>query len=45
MNITIYINPCVKGSKWEEFRIDKKPYNDTYHNKKLNNCKVLKNDK
>jgi len=41
--ITITKNPS-KGSQWyEEFRIDEKPFNDTYHNMKLDNCKILRN--
>lgn len=33
-------------SEWcEEFRIDEKPFNDTYHNMKLSNCSILSKDK
>lgn len=46
-NIHIYGNFRISRSKWkyiEEFRIDKKPFNYTYHNMRLENCKVLKRD-
>jgi hypothetical protein len=28
--ISIYKNPS-RESKWDNFRVDEKPYNDTYH--------------
>lgn len=39
--INIYKNPS-RGGWYKEFRIDEKPFNDTYHNMKLENCKVLR---
>lgn len=39
--IGIYKNPS-RGGWYKEFRIDEKPFNDTYHNMNLTNCKVLK---
>lgn len=36
-NITISEN-----SQWEEFRVDEEPYNDTYHNMKIEDCTVLR---
>lgn len=33
-----------KGSKWDKFRIDEKPFNDTYHKMDINKCKVLRKD-
>lgn len=29
----------------EKFRIDERPYNNTYRNMKLENCKILRKDK
>lgn len=34
--MTIYRSS--KRSKWEKFRIDEKPFNDTFHNMKLSDC-------
>lgn len=42
--ITIYENPS-KESRWEEFRTDERSFNSTYHNMKLENCKVLRKKK
>lgn len=42
--LTIYKDP--KNRPWyEEYRIDEKPYNDTYHSMSIDNCEVIKNDK
>lgn len=30
-SITFIISPSLGFSKWEKFRVDEKPYNDTYH--------------
>lgn len=43
----VYIreNFRLSRSKWkylEEFRIDEKPFNSTFHNMKLENCKILR---
>ena len=39
----IYQDPPKRADPWyEEFRIDEKPFNDTYHNMKLDNCPVLR---
>ncbi len=33
-------------NEWcEEFRIDEKPFNDTYHNMKLSDCPIFSKDK
>lgn len=40
--ITIFANTSMRMSKWGKFKIDENPYNNTYHNMKLENCKVLK---
>lgn len=43
-SITITKNPKF-GTQWyEESRIDSKPFNATYHNMKLINCRVLRKD-
>ncbi len=43
--ITITKNPS-KGVQWyEEFRIEEKPFNEIYHNMKLENCKILRKDR
>lgn len=42
--VSIYSKTRYIQSKWEKFRVDEKPYNETYHNMKIENCKVLKND-
>jgi hypothetical protein len=42
--LTIYKEP--KNYAWyEEYRIDEKPYNDTYHSMNIDNCPVIKDDK
>ena len=33
-----------KGSKWDKFRIDEKPFNDTYHKMDISKCTVLSRD-
>lgn len=33
-----------KGTKWDKFRIEEKPFNDTYHKMDINKCKVLRKD-
>lgn len=41
--ITIYENPSVRCSRWyEEFEIDVKPFNETYHNMNIMECPVLR---
>lgn len=42
-NITIYDNPS-RAVWYEKYRIDGEPFNNTYHNMKLENCKVLKRE-
>jgi hypothetical protein len=43
--VTIY-DKTIRGiSKWEKFRVDEKSYNEMYHSMKIENCKVLKDDK
>lgn len=43
-SISITKNPS-KGVQWyEEFRIDERPFNETYHNMKLENCKILRKE-
>lgn len=32
------------GSKWDKFRIDEKPFNDTYHKMDIKKCNILKKD-
>lgn len=32
------------NSRWEKFRIDERPYNDTYHKMNIGNCPVLKDE-
>lgn len=40
--ITIYENKSIRGSRWyEEFEIDAKPFNDTYHSIDINKCPML----
>lgn len=42
ISVTITKNPS-KGVQWyDEFRIDERPFNETYHNMKLKNCNVLR---
>lgn len=42
--LTIYKDP--KLPAWyEEFRIDEKPYNETYHSLSIEDCPVIKDDK
>lgn len=41
-NITIARNSLKKGYWYEEFRIDKNPFNDIYRDMKLDNCEILK---
>lgn len=41
-NITIARNSLRNGHWHEEFRIDEKPFNEIYHNMKLENCKILR---
>lgn len=33
-----------KGTKWDKFRIDEKPFNDTYHKMDISKCTVLSKD-
>jgi hypothetical protein len=40
-NVTISRNSLKRGYWYEEFRIDEKSFNETYHNMKLENCKIL----
>ena len=41
----IRINPHTEIKwNWNDFRIDEKPYNDTYHNMSIENCSVLKDE-
>lgn len=44
LELSIYLG-TQRVSKWDEFRVDKKPYNDAYHNLKIENCTMLKNEK
>lgn len=44
-NITITRNSLKKDHWYDEFKIDEKPFNEKYHNLKLENCKVLRKDK
>ena len=45
-SVTIYKNPSPSiGSKWEEFRIDEKSFNNTYHNLTIEDCPALRKDK
>ena len=44
-NITISRNSLRKGYWYEEFRIDEKPFDDIYHNMKLENCDILRKNK
>lgn len=45
-SVTIYKNPSPSiGSKWEEFRIDEKPFNMVYHNITIEDCPALRKDK
>lgn len=37
------ITICKNGTKYETFRIDEVPYNDVFHNMKLESCPVLEN--
>lgn len=39
--ITITKNPS-RGTWYDRFRTDEKPFNNTYHNMKLENCKILR---
>ena len=40
--ITIYDTPSIRHPRWyEEFEIDAKPFNDTYHKMNINICSVL----
>jgi len=42
----IYQDPPKRADPWyEEFRIDEKPFNDTYHNMKLSDCPILNKNK
>jgi hypothetical protein len=44
MTIKITENPARKPWYYD-FRIDEKPFNDTYHNMKLDNCKILRKNR
>ncbi len=33
-----------RGTKWDKFRVDEKPFNDTYHKMDIDKCKVLSKD-
>jgi hypothetical protein len=39
--ICIYKNPCREGW-YEKYRIDESPFDITYHNMKLSDCKILR---
>lgn len=41
--ITIVKYPS-RGFRYEKFRVDERPYNDSYHSMKLDNCPVLKDE-
>lgn len=41
-HITIVKNPSSRGSVYTKFRVDPKPFNDTYHNMNINNCTILR---
>lgn len=41
-SIAIIKDPS-RSAKWEKFKIDEIPYNNSYHSMNIENCKVLKN--
>jgi hypothetical protein len=43
--ISIYENTLRCRSKWEDFKIDEKPFSDTYHNIEIDDCPALRKDK
>lgn len=42
--IKIIINPS-RRAWYEDFRVDEEPYNSTYHNMKIEDCPVLRDDR
>jgi hypothetical protein len=43
LELSIYLG-TQRVSKWDEFQVDKKPYNYAYHNLRIENCTMLKNE-
>lgn len=45
-SITIYKYPSPSlGSKWEDYILDEKPFNESYHNLTVEDCSSLRRDR
>jgi len=43
LGLSIY-RGTMRASKWDEFQVDEKPYNNAYHNLNIDNCSILKDE-